>query len=183
MLCLTRGLVGAPEVAAKYGRACTVSNLSQVTGLLERLDKEISDGNAYADGFIDDLQMFQDRRSVAGLVGLDAKLEAAERQDQIDVAQAKKELFAKLLAKMQHYPSAQKIFALFLARINDVFESHIIPHVSSLDRQQVDQIIEERIVEPTLKDMGAGFEHFTINHAHVRGMIYWLADRCYVRWS
>jgi len=31
--------------------------------------------------------------------------------------------------------------------------------------------------------MGVGFEHFTINHAHVRGMIYWLADRCYVRWS
>lgn len=183
MLRLSRELVGAADVAAKYGRACTVSDLSQVTGLLERLDKEISDGNACADGFIDDLQMFQDRRSVAGLVGLDAKLEAAERQDQIEGAQAKKELFAKLLAKMQHYPSAQKIFALFLARINDVFENHIIPHVSSLDRQQVDQIIEEKIVQPTLKDMGAGFEHFTINHAHVRGMIYWLADRCYVRWS
>ncbi len=95
----------------------------------------------------------------------------------------KKEHFAKLLAKMQHYPSAQKIFALFLARINDVFENHIIPHVSSLDRQEVDQIIEERIIQPTLKDMGTGFEHFTINHAHIRGMIYWLADRCYVRWS
>lgn len=160
-----------------------VSEWSQVTGLLERLGKEISEGNACADGFIDDLQMFQDRRSVAGLVGLEAKLEAAERHDQIEGAQAKKELFAKLLAKMQHYPSAQKIFALFLARINDVFENHIVPHVSSLDRQQVDQIIEEKIVQPTLKDMGVGFEHFTINHAHVRGMIYWLADRCYVRWS
>lgn len=160
-----------------------MSDLSQVTGLLERLDKEISDGNACIDGFIDDLQMFQDRRSSGGLVGLEAKLEAAERQDQLEGAQAKKELFAKLLAKMQHYPSAQKIFALFLARINDVFENHIIPHVSSLDRQQVDLIVEEKIVQPTLQDMGAGFEHFTINHAHVRGMIYWLADRCYVRWS
>ena len=74
-----------------------VSELSQVTGLLERLGKEISDGNACADGFIDDLQMFQDRRSVAGLVGLEAKLAAAERQDQIEGAQAKKELFAKLM--------------------------------------------------------------------------------------
>lgn len=160
-----------------------MSDLSQVTGLLERLDREISDGNACVDGFIDDLQMFQDRRSTGGLVGLEAKLKAAERHDQIEGSQAKKELFAKLLARMQHYPSAQKIFALFLARINDVFETHIIPHVSTLDRERIDQIIEEKIVQPTLQDMGAGFEHFTINHAHVRGMIYWLADRCYVRWS
>lgn len=160
-----------------------MSELSQVTGLLERLDREISEGGACIDGFIDDLQMFQDRRSTGVLVGLEAKLEAAERQDQVEGAQEKKELFAKLLAKMQHYPSAQKIFALFLARINDVFEYHIIPHVASLDRQEVDKIIEEKIVQPTLRDMGSGFEHFTINHAHVRGMIYWLADRCYVRWS
>ena len=59
-------------------------------------------------------------------------------------------------------PSAQKIFALFLARINDVFENHITPHSSSLDRQQIDEIIEDKIVQPTLQDMGAGFEHFTI---------------------
>ncbi|MCW2305497.1 hypothetical protein M2324_003923 [Rhodovulum sulfidophilum] len=154
-----------------------------MTGLLARLDKEISDGDAYVSDFIDDLQMFQDRRSAGGLIGLEAKLEAAERHDQVEGAQAKKELFAKLLAKMQHYPSAQKIFALFLARINDVFENNIIPHASSLDRQEIDQIIEDKILQPTLNDMGAGFEHFTINHAHVRGMIYWLADRCYVRWN
>jgi len=160
-----------------------LTEYSQVPGLLNRLDKEISEGGASAEVFIDDLQMFHDRRSSGKLVGLEAKLTDAERQDQLESALMKKELFAKLLAKMQHYPSAQKIFALFLARINDVFENHIIPHVSSLDRQEVDQIIEERIIQPTLIDMGAGFEHFTINHAHIRGMIYWLADRCYVRWS
>ncbi|WP_143042370.1 ABC-three component system protein [Citreimonas salinaria] len=160
-----------------------MTEFSQVPGLLDRLDKEISQGNACVEGFIDDLQMFQDRRSSAKLVGLQEKLKDAEREDQLESAQMKKELFAKLLVKMQHYPSAQKIFALFLARINDVFENHIVPHVSSLDRQKVDEIIEERIIQPTLKDMGSGFEHFTINHAHIRGMIYWLADRCYVRWS
>ncbi|TYC80064.1 hypothetical protein FMN63_02145 [Stappia sp. BW2] len=160
-----------------------MTELSQVPGLLQRLDKEISAGDACIEGFIDDLQMFQDRRTSGTLVGLEAKLTAAERQDQLESAHLKKELFAKLLARMQHYPSAQKIFALFLARINDVFENHIMPYVSTLDRQQIDEIIEEKIVQPTLKDMGSGFEHFTINHAHVRGMIYWLADRCYVRWS
>ncbi|WP_156174583.1 ABC-three component system protein [Hoeflea sp. IMCC20628] len=160
-----------------------MTNISQIPGLLERLGKEISDGDAFIEGFIDDLQMFQDRRSSGSLVGLEAKLIDAERDDQIEGAQGKKELFAKLLAKMQHYPSAQKIFALFLARINDVFENHISPHASTLNRREIDEIIYERIIQPTISDMGTGFEHFTINHAHVRGMIYWLADRCYVRWS
>ena len=160
-----------------------MANSSQIPGLLERLNKEISDGNACIDGFIDDLQMFQDRRSASGLVGLEAKLKAADRNDQVEGAQEKKELFAKLLAKMQHYPSAQKLFALFLARINDVFENHISPHASTLNRQDTDQIIEEKIITPTINDMGSGFEHFTLNHAHIRGMIYWLADRCFVRWT
>lgn len=116
-------------------------------------------------------------------MGLEDKLKAAERDDQLEGAQEKKELFAKLLTRMQHYPSAQKIFALFLARINDVFENHISPYAASLDRQKIDKIIEEKIIQPTINDMGVGFEHFTLNHAHVRGMIYWLADRCYVRWN
>lgn len=159
-----------------------MTDSSQVPGLLERLDKEILNGATCVDGFIDDLQMFQNRRGSSQLDGVEAKLQAAERDDQMESAQVTKELFAKLLAKMQHYPSAQKLFALFLARINDVFEHHIVPHASSFDRQEIDKIIEERIVQPTLKDMGLGFGHFTINHAHIRGMIYWLADRCYIRW-
>lgn len=156
---------------------------SQIPGLLQRLDAEMSQDDVCIEGFIDDLQMFQDRRSSSTLVGLEAKLKAAERDDQVESAEQKKEHFAKLLAKWQHYPSAQKIFALFLARINDVFENHISPHATSLDRQEIDKIIDEKIIDPTLSDMGAGFEHFTINHSHVRGMIYWLADRCYVRWN
>lgn len=158
---------------------------SQIPGLLQRLDTEIKEKDICVDGFIDDLQMFQDRRSSAPVVGLEAKLSAAERDDQVQSALEKKELFAKLLAKMQHYPSAQKLFALFLARINDVFENHISPHASSsgMDRQVIDKIIEEKIIQPIIDDMGAGFEHFTLNHAHIRGMIYWLADRCYVRWN
>ncbi|WP_152612638.1 ABC-three component system protein [Leisingera sp. ANG-M7] len=162
-----------------------MSNHSQIPGLLRRLGKEIDEGGPGVEGFIDDLQMFQDHRSTSGVVGLKDKLTDAEREDEIESAELKKELFAKLLLRMQHYPSAQRIFALFLARINDVFEHHITPHASEagMDRRAVDGIIEEKIVQPTLQDMGEGFEHFTINHAHVRGMIYWLADRCFVRWK
>ncbi|MGP1252847.1 MAG: ABC-three component system protein [Kiloniellales bacterium] len=134
------------------------------------------------EGFIDDLQMFHDRRADEKVVGLDRKLEKADRADQVLDAQLKKELFHKLLTRLQHYPSAQKLFAYFLARINDVFENHICPHAHALDRLEVDEIIEEKIIVPTIADMGNGFQHFTLTHAHIRGMIYWLADRCFVRW-
>ena len=156
--------------------------MSQVSGLLESLGAEISNGNHTMEGFIDDLQMFQDHRADEDVVGLDEKLKKADRSDQVPDAQMKKELFNKLLTRLQHYPSAQKLFAYFLARINDVFENHICPHATELNRQKVDQIIEEKIVQPTIADMGSGFEHFTLTHAHIRGMIYWLADRCFVRW-
>lgn len=156
--------------------------MSQVLGLLESLDSEIANGNPAMEGFIDDLQMFQDRRAEEDVVGLDAKLKVADRADQVLDAQMKKELFHKLLTRLQHYPSAQKLFAYFLARINDVFETHICPHAHQLDRQEVDKIVEEKIVLPTIADMGNGFQHFTLTHAHIRGMIYWLADRCFVRW-
>lgn len=165
-----------------FGRVFLTS-ISQISRLLDRLDEEISAGDTQLEGFIDDLQMFQNHRDSAEDVGVEAKLKASDREDQLASAQEKKELFVKLLDRMQHYPSAQKLFAFFLARINDVFENHIIPHVSTLDRQGVDQIIEDKIIQPTISDMGIGFDHFTINHAHVRGMIFWLADRCYVRWN
>ncbi|MFZ7093727.1 ABC-three component system protein [Primorskyibacter sp. 2E233] len=156
--------------------------MSQISGLLESLGAEISNGNHAMEGFIDDLQMFHDRRTDEEVVGLEEKLKKAEREDQIQDAKAKWELFQKMLTRLQHYPSAQKLFAYFLARINDVFENHICPYAHQLDRQQVDKIIEEKIVLPTIADMGNGFEHFTLTHAHIRGMIYWLADRCFVRW-
>ena len=156
--------------------------MSQVTGLLDSLGAEIANGNHALEGFIDDLQMFQDRRAGEDVVGLNEKLKKADREDQVPDAQMKKELFQKLLTRLQHYPSAQKLFAYFLARINDVFENHICPHAHQLDRQAVDKIIEDKIVLPTIADMGNGFEHFTLTHAHIRGMIYWLADRCFVRW-
>ena len=155
--------------------------MSQVSVLLKSLDTEIK-GNHAMEGFIDDLQMFQDRRADEDVAGLDQKLRKAERIDQIPDAQTKMELFNKLLTQLQHYPSAQKLFAYFLARINDVFENHICPYAPQLDRQSVDNLVEEKIIKPTIADMGNGFEHFTLTHVHIRGMIYWLADRCFVRW-
>lgn len=155
--------------------------MSQITVLLKKLNEEISEDMRVVE-FIDDLQMFEDNRGQETIVGLKNKLEKVNRGDEVSSANQKKEHFAKLLAKMTHFPSAQKIFAYFLSRIHDVFEAHIMHQGSVLARHDVEAIIEEKIIQPTLSDMGSDCEHLTLSHMHIRGMIFWLADKCYVRW-
>lgn len=159
----------------------TGSRISQAVLLLSKLDKEICN-NIRTNEFIDDLQMFENRREQQEFPSLQQKLERADRKHEIESAEMKQEYFAMLLLRFRHFPSAQKLFALFLWRINDVFESHIIPNVQNLNHSEVEKIVETMIIEPIIADMGNGFEHFTLTHGHVRGMIYWLADRCFVRW-
>lgn len=162
--------------------AITVTRVSQIVLLLDKLDKEICSGNLSESNFADELAMFENRRSSEEHKGFAAKLTHAGRDDEIESAEEKLELFDMLLLKFRHFPSAQRIFAYFLWRIRDVFDVHIKPNISNLSRQEVESIIEQKIIEPTIADMGDGFAHFTLYHAHIRGMIYWLADRCFVRW-
>lgn len=155
--------------------------MSQISILLKKLDKEIEEGT-HSDGFIDDLQMFIDQREDEEIVGLENKLEKVGRGDEFQSAIDKKERFSKILLRLTHFPSAQMIFAFFLSRIHEVFESHIIHQGNPLSRDKVENLVEEKIIQPTLADMGSDFEHLTLTPTHVRGMIFWLADKCWVRW-
>ena len=60
-----------------------------------------------------------------------------------------------------------------------------MPKTANLDRAEVENIIEQHIVQPTLAEMNeaGGYDHLIITHSHIRGMIYWLAERCHVRWQ
>lgn len=46
--------------------------------------------------------------------------------------------------------------------------------------EEIDDSIKEKLIEPVLREMGCG--PFMLNHLNVSGMIYWLAEQCYVRW-
>lgn len=81
----------------------------------------------------------------------------------------------------KHFPSGQKLLGLFLVQIHDVFTYQVIG--KDLTDEQVDAIIQEKIVDKIIEDIGLGFTQFTLTPRHVRGMICYLADRCYVRWD
>ncbi|MDY7782092.1 ABC-three component system protein, partial [Burkholderia pseudomallei] len=108
------------------------------------------------------------------------KLDRAGRSGQKRQALRKKEAFSKLLAEWQAYPSAQQIIAYFLTKVETLFEAEILPFLGNTDPAQIDHIFAEKLIEPVLAEMACG--PFMLNYHHVSGMIYWLAEQCYVRW-
>lgn len=153
--------------------------MGKIEALLERLSAEI-EKNERARDVVDRLSRFQKQKAVDGIVGLEAKLKAGSREYELLDALEKKELFSKLLERYSHYASAQEILAHLLARVEYNFQSFIYPQVSELSIVQVNELVDQRIVEPTIHECGASV--LAMDHSVAMGMIYWLAEQCYVRW-
>lgn len=152
---------------------------SRIEQLMERLAHEI-ETKAEIRETIEQLQFFHNKVNVDDVVGLEAKLTKAGRDSELYLALAKKEQFAKLLEKYSLYSSAQRIFAYILAKAEHQFNSVIYPQIACQDIPSVNILVTERIVDPLVSECGIG--PIDITHSIVMGMIYWLADQCFVRW-
>ncbi len=152
---------------------------SQVDGWLERLSEEMRDNHEVRD-FVESLQYYFQPQPYDHVVGLEAKLDHAGRSTQKVSALRKKEAFAKLLAEWGAYPSAQEVIAYFLSKIETTFETEIVPLLPSESATVIDTMIRDKLIAPVLDEMGCG--PFMLNYANVAGMVYWLAEQCYVRW-
>jgi hypothetical protein len=147
--------------------------------LLEKLQIEL-DQSAQTRDTIERLQRFYKGRARDGIVGLEAKLVAAGRKDEYESALELKEMFAKLLEQWSLYASAQQIFVHLLARAEHQFRYEIEPQLGALSVVQINKLTTELIVNPTVHDCGSSI--FEIDHNVAMGMVYWLAEQCFVRW-
>lgn len=150
-----------------------------VEQLLQKLQGEIAK-NVEVRHTVESLQYFYERRAKDEIVGLEAKLSAGDRDEEYFSAIAKKEQFAKLLERWSLYSSAQEIFAYLLAGVEHQFSMFVHPQIGEFDKIEVNQLVDDRIVGPTITECGTTV--FTLNHGLVMGMIYWLAEQCFVRW-
>lgn len=155
------------------------ANGGVVDQLLKKLEHEI-ESNVHVRQTIESLAYYYNRRSHDGVDGLQAKLQASGRESEYLVALEKKELFAKLLEKWSLYASAQQILAYLLAKAEHEFNSAIHPQITSLDKLGVNQLVTDKIVSPIVAECGSTL--FAVNHGTAMGMVYWLAEQCYVRW-
>jgi hypothetical protein len=89
-------------------------------------------------------------------------------------------MFVKLLEKWSLYASAQEIFAYLLAKAEYEFNYLIYPKIAESNVVEINQLVQELIVVPTIQECGTSV--FTLNHGVAMGMLYWLAEQCFVRW-
>jgi len=166
--------VGRDKVTRVYN-----ARPSKIDEIVERLRSEQEEGSKF-DGTIEALQYYLRPVSPDGVVGLEAKLERAERGDQRSKALREKELFAKYLERWSHFASAQELFAFLLASVEQRFNTYLYTQVDQLDRASFDALLHEKVVEPILAEIGD--EPLGINATVLYGMLFWLAEQCFVRW-
>jgi hypothetical protein len=152
---------------------------SPISAWMERLAEEIR-SDAQVQQFIDTLQFYIERHSHDGVDGLEGKLNYSGRSAEINMAVRKKELFTRLLAKYSMFDSAQQIFAYMLSKIERDYTIYVLPNIGMSSPADVDLLIHERLVSPAVAEVGAGV--FSLNAAIATGMVYWLAEQCYIRW-
>ncbi len=146
---------------------------------MQKLNAEL-EGDEQVRHTIEKLQRYYTNRARDGVVGLEAKLIKAGREQTYLDAIEMKEMFAKLLEQWSLYASAQQIFVYLLARAERQFNDLILPQIPALDTAGVNALVNDLIVEPTVMECGASV--FEIDHNTAMGMIYWLAEQCFVRW-
>jgi len=149
-----------------------------VEKLLQKLEKQIADNETSE--LIEDLVRYHRGKAVDGIVGLEQKLKASGQSAFYLDAIEKKEMFAKLLERYALYSSAQQIFAHFLAKVETEFNSVIYPDIPTRSISETNAMVLDRIVHPIVEEFGCGV--FTVNANHVLGMVYWLAELCFIRW-
>jgi hypothetical protein len=150
-----------------------------IAELMEKLRHEIETNQTVRDT-ITSLQLFYLRKSDDGVEGLVPKLIRGGRQSETLFALEKKEQFAKLLERWSLYASAQEIFAYLLAKAEYRFSVEIKPKINKITSEDVDKMIASNIIEPLIDECGVGV--FNLNHSIAMGMLYWLAEMCFVRW-
>lgn len=162
-----------------YNHLHNSSSARAIEILLTKLEEEIR-SDAHTQDTIDRLQRYRSRQKYDEIAGLEAKLSASNRSYEYIQALEMKELFSKLLERFSLYASAQEILAYLLARVEYNFTQFIYPQINSLSIVEINELVDQKIVEPTIRECGAST--FAMDHSLAMGMIYWLADQCFVRW-
>ncbi|HWW49421.1 MAG TPA: ABC-three component system protein [Xanthobacteraceae bacterium] len=159
------------------------NNFEAKKGVVEKLLlklKQQYECNEQTQTTMDELVRYHTRRAADGIDGLEAKLKASGLLDYYDEAIEKKEMFAKLLERWSLYSSAQQIFVHILARAENEFTQVIYRQIPQRTPEEINALVIDRIVNPIVEECGG--ELMLVNHNLVQGMVYWLAEQCFIKW-
>lgn len=159
----------------------SVPGYSYMNTLIRRLKKEMADNNICKET-LENLTHLSTRTSREKLIGLEKKLEAGNRTEDIDFAQDVKEAFYRKIKKTENYASAQEIYAYLLSEVCSRFVDHVYPCIiEGKSKSEVNFLIAKFVFEPIQCMLGENI--LKIFRTDIEGMLYFLTDNCHIKWS
>ncbi|MBP2159330.1 MULTISPECIES: ABC-three component system protein [Asticcacaulis] len=113
---------------------------------------------------------------------LSEKLIKGDRVSEVSRAERQKESFSKLLNRNIAQPAAVQMYARLMSNIETRFNRFVVTAIASgVDRSTVDQIIQDQVIDQTVKS------HFTVGEtlsvSTVESAMYYLGGNCHLRWD
>lgn len=150
--------------------------------LFARMKGEAKEDQTLCD-YIRELEVFTRVVRHEDVVGLDGKLQAAGREDQIDMALAMKEMVFSALRLNVFSPTFQQIYATLMGKIFEEFETWVKPAIlSGKDRQAIDELLNVKVIKPIMAEVELCGDYHGVAPQTIRGMVYFLTGNCHIKW-
>lgn len=132
--------------------------------------------------FVDRLEFFTAQKTKIPVIGLEQKLKNGGREDLIDIAIERKDLFSKRLLKSQLTQRRQGVFIYILQKITFSFEDTVRPLMKKgVENEVIDGVIMHGIIDAIYRDVMA--EDPTVDQSMISGMLYFLTGKCHLIWE
>jgi hypothetical protein len=155
---------------------------SRLGALYRRLKVEAK-GDAQLSDYIDQLAIYTRIVEDETIIGLDGKLNAASRSDQLEMAMAMKERVYAHIRRNLFSRTFQTIYAILMAKIWEEFTSYVRPAIArGAPRDEVDALINTRVIKPIAAELEDCAEYDGVASMEVRGMLYFLTGNCHLLW-
>lgn len=144
--------------------------------------EELSSSDEDFQWFVERLEFFTTQKTKIPVIGLEQKLKNGGREDLIEVAIERKDLFVKRLFKSQLTQRRQGVFIYILQKISFSFEEMVRPLMKKgVESEVIDEIILRGIVDAIYREIMA--EDPTIDQSMISGMLYFLTGKCHLIWE
>lgn len=164
----------------------TVYNTPMPTALgqLIKKYKDESEEDHVLKEYIDDLILFAKPVPKDPLIGLENKLNAAGRDSEIYEALILKEIIYERLKANIGSPSFQQIYAYLLGDTKERFTTYVKPLINSgASNCEIDKAIFENVINPIRNDLEKCGEIHGFTLQSLKGLMYFLAGNCHIRWD
>lgn len=167
------------------GRDLTKVEISFSTGnikeLYERFEQERKTNKQFND-VLEEFEAFQRQKSNETVIGLEAKLKAANKPDElIEMATELKERYAKKLTKYQLFESAQRINVYLLGYARTQFVTNVYPAIkNNCSEDKVNLLMQQYVINP-MQDLLKG-DTYGFTPEDIHGILYYLTGNCYIKW-